>query len=94
MITFTDSYMKLRSAILIHYVSTISSISWACWQGIKMPINFMLSAESKGHGGRLFMNKFTRQNFELLHLLRRLYLGWFRSDLDKILQRHCRMMEV
>ena len=40
------------------------------------------------------MNEFIRQNLLLLHYFIHLYLGFFRGYLDKILQRHCAMMEV
>ena len=41
--------------------------------------------------GHLSINKFIGQS---LHLLKRLYLGFVRSNLDMILQRHCEMTEV
>ena len=41
------------------------------------------------------MNKFIRQNFACAtFFLKRFYLGCFRGDLYKILQRYCKMMEV
>ena len=41
------------------------------------------------------MNKFIRHNFACAtSFKKRLYLGCLRGDLDKILQRHCEMIEV
>ena len=48
---------------------------------------------SYSRGGHLSKNKFIRKILLVVHLIKCLYLGCFRSNLDKILQRHCGMRE-
>jgi len=44
--------------------------------------------------GHLSMNNFIRQNFGCATSFNTLICWLFRDDLDKILQRHCKIMEV
>ena len=52
--------------------------------------DFQLELRSREH---LSMNMFIRQSLACATSFKRLYLGCFRGDLDRILQRNCGIME-